>query len=240
MHCSKLPVLILSGGKGTRLRSVVNDRPKPLATVDGKPFLYWLIQRVLRFKNISGIFILSGYLSNQIDKFLLDYLPDSNIKNLAEDQPLGTGGAIKSFFKQHPQFGQAIVMNGDTFSDINLDKFIENSQTLDNVIALTKITKNTRYGSVDLDPKTNLIRGFFEKKEAELNALINLGIYKIQKNSLDLVDQNIFSLEGELLPIMARNRKLFGDLAPREFIDIGVPSDFNLSQEIVPNMRLNI
>ena len=114
--------IILAGGLGTLLKSVINDLPKPMAMINGKPFLHYLFVYLTQQK-ISKAILSVGYKAAAIETYFGDKYLDVEIAYCYEDEPLGTGGGIKKAFKQVTDF--AFVLNGDTFFDIDLNALCE-------------------------------------------------------------------------------------------------------------------
>lgn len=232
---------ILAGGLGTRLRSVVPDVPKPMAPVDGHPFLKYL----LRHWRCQGIvhFILSvGYMGEVIERYFGTSYSGAKITYVREPTPLGTGGALAFALQIKALHDPEILMiNGDTWIDASLPTLHQDAlQHTDAAITLVllKVAKNTRYGSVRAD-KQGLITAFEEKTGA--SDLINAGCYLLRPAQLarDLMNMpKIFSLEKDLLPRLAAEGKLAASIQNATFIDIGVPEDYaRIQREIaLPNI----
>ena len=117
MQHSDYPVIVLAGGLGTRLRGVINDLPKPMAMINGKPFLHYLFLYLTQQK-IKKAVLSVGYKAAVIEAYFGDKYLDVQIEYCREPEPLGTGGGIKKAFEQVTDY--AFVLNGDTFFDINL------------------------------------------------------------------------------------------------------------------------
>lgn len=233
-------VIILAGGLGTRLRSVVSDVPKCMAPVGGRPFLEWMLAWIEPFR--PGKIILSlGYLSevvtDWVDIAMKDYpIP---IEWVIEDTPLGTGGGIRlAISKVKAQ--QCVILNGDTFFDVDLKalcSFREQSGSL-MAVALKPMERFERYGSVTLDNSHHII-SFNEKRYCE-KGLINGGIYCFDCGSGLLNGKpEKFSFEKEILEPESTLGNLSGFVSDGNFIDIGIPEDYALAQTFLPaNIRL--
>lgn len=222
-----MDAIILAGGLGTRLRSVVSDIPKCMAPVAGKPFLSYLLDS-LKKQNVSRIILSVGYLKEHIFKWI-----DENRNNYPfefafaeEDSPLGTGGGIKLSLSKATSDIVAVI-NGDTFFDMDLDAIASPGAAIS--IALKPMDDFDRYGSVNLDEK-GVITRFNEKKYLK-SGLINGGIYVIDTARLDLSSfPERFSFEKEVLEPLAGKGMLHGTVCDRYFIDIGIPSDYAKAQ----------
>ncbi|MFV0536754.1 MAG: nucleotidyltransferase family protein [Dysgonomonas sp.] len=217
--------IILAGGLGTRLQSVVKDMPKCMADVAGEPFLYHLFNYANR--EAFGHIILSlGYKADVVLEWLENKTFPFQISYVKEDEPLGTGGAIKLAFGQ--VFGEsAYVINGDTFFDINTD-FLYDFHVQKNAsisLALKPMNDFDRYGSVELDEKERII--CFNEKQYCKEGLINGGVYLINKevfSSFDLPEK--FSFEKDIMEAYLDDIEIYGKNFDDYFIDIGIPSDF--------------
>jgi len=204
MKLENIPVLILAGGKGTRLQSVVADRPKPMADINGKPFLDILINRYKKHAIWLGV----GYMKD----YIKDYYKDS-VRYVEEGYALGTGGAIKLAF-QEIGTEYLIVLNGDTFADVKL-------QDPTSLINMNLIYQDdcSRYGYVE-EIEEGKIR-FKEKGHTEAG-YINSGVYILHKAVFkDLPEQ--FSFEEFLERYKDFVTVIRND---SQFIDIGVPEDY--------------
>jgi D-glycero-alpha-D-manno-heptose 1-phosphate guanylyltransferase len=217
--------IILAGGLGTRLQSVVKDVPKCMAEVAGEPFLYHLFNYAAR--EAFGHVILSlGYKADVVLEWLGDKTFPFQVSYVIENEPLGTGGAVKLAFGK--VFGQsAYVINGDTFFDINTDT-LSDFHTRKNAsisLALKPMTDFDRYGSVELNEKERVIR--FNEKQYRSEGLINGGVYLIDKSifsSFDLPEK--FSFEKDIMEAHLHDIAIYGQSFDNYFIDIGIPSDF--------------
>lgn len=217
--------IILAGGFGTRLQSVVKDVPKCMAEVAGRPFLDYLFDYAAN-QNFSHIILSLGYKAEIIIDWINTQSRPFDISHVIEDYPLGTGGAIKLAFEK-VKSECSFVVNGDTFFDIDSDALMQFHQNkcADISIALKPMAQFDRYGSVELDSSERIIQ-FNEKKYCE-KGLINGGVYIVNKNifpRLSLPEQ--FSFEKDIMESQLENMKIYGQKTDRYFIDIGIPSDF--------------
>lgn len=219
--------IVLAGGLGTRLQTVISEKPKVLAPVCGKPFLYWLIA-YLQQQGITHCIFSLGYLHHQIESFLQTEFPHFSYDCVVETEPLGTGGAIKHCLTKTNQ-EEVIVVNGDTFFNLNIKQFAEfyqNSKS-DCCIALTPMQNFDRYGLVTIDKGNNVVQ-FNEKKYCK-EGLINTGVLLLNKSVfLDKTAQSpqYFSYEKDFLQPNISQIKLTGYIAAGYFIDIGIPEDY--------------
>lgn len=222
-----MQVLILAGGLGTRLRSVVSDRPKPMADINGKPFLEHLIKNLIN--NGYKEFILAvGYKNEKIIEYFKDGKEfECEIKYAIESSPLGTGGALANAKKLIKD--DIIVLNGDTYFDIDFKRIAKfhKDMTSDYTLALRKVDDVSRYGAVEFDDNSRVI-GFTPKGEDSESNYINGGIYIIKKEIIDQLEENKFiSLENDIIPFILKEKNMFAYKSDDYFIDIGIPEDYN-------------
>jgi D-glycero-alpha-D-manno-heptose 1-phosphate guanylyltransferase len=227
--------IILAGGMGTRLQSVVNDKPKCLAEVNGKPFLYYICQHLSKYHFCKVIFsvgykkemVIDYVMSNRDEfKFAFDFAE--------EDEPLGTGGAILNAL-QYSDTQDFFVINGDTFFDVNYDEmsFWQENKMADCTLALKPMQNADRYGLVNMNDESQII-GFEEKKPGS-SGLINGGVYCIFRNSfLNIPFPQKFSFEKDYLEKMINERDMIGYVSDNYFIDIGIPEDYARAQTEIP------
>jgi len=223
----EIDVVILCGGLGKRLTPVFKG-PKVLAKIREKTFLDILIDSLLMhgFKNI----ILSvGYLKEQIKNYFnynYNKSHDCLITFSEEEEPLGTGGALKKA-KKRIISNPFMVVNGDSICKVNFRSFIEFHIEKKALISMVLVRSNTAqdYGSVSLDDLQK-ITDFNEKIAGKSDNLINAGIYLMKKDIFSYMPkQKKFSLEYELFPQIIKNR-CYGFLTEGELIDIGTPERY--------------
>lgn len=227
-----MDAIILAGGLGTRLRSVISDIPKCMAPVAGKPFLSYLLDYLSKYK-VERVILSVGYLREVIFKWI-----EENGKNFpfeivyaVEEEPLGTGGGIRlSMLKATSD--NVVILNGDTFFDVDLNDLQTAHQNAHRPISLAlKPMRNfDRYGRVELDEADSEIIAFKEKEFCQ-EGLINGGIYVMDRDSN--VFENLplkFSFETEVLQPQCLKHNLSGFVNSGYFIDIGIPADYQRVQ----------
>ncbi|MEO6837567.1 MAG: HAD-IIIA family hydrolase [Ginsengibacter sp.] len=226
--------IILAGGLGTRLRSVIFDTPKCMAPVAGKPFLNHLIF-FLQKQGIENFIFSVGYMHEVIEKYLEENYPQLNFIISLEEEPLGTGGAIKLACKK-TSAKNLLVCNGDTLYKIDCNSL--NKLHLDKgsscTLSLKPMNNFDRYGAIELNPD-NSIKSFKEKQFYQ-SGLINGGVYAL--NIEEFLKEDFpekFSFEKDYLEKrvdnqMGRKSKLFGMIQDEYFIDIGIPEDYERAQ----------
>ncbi len=229
-----MQALILAGGLGTRLRSVVSDRPKPMAFVGGIPFLERLIRR-LASQGVEEVILCVGYLWERIlEAFGEGKDLGVTLRYSVEETPLGTAGALKK--AEALISGTFFVLNGDTFLEVNLralQNFHREKKAL-GTLTVVPMENAGRYGSVQLD-STGRIRGFLEKGLVStcLPCWINGGVYVFERALLRWVPEGRpVSLERETLPaLIAADGPLYGYESRGYFIDIGTPEHYARAQK---------
>lgn len=223
---NKIDVIILAGGLGTRLRSVVSDMPKVLAPVNGSPFLDFLLSSIVKSNIVGRVVIAAGYMS---EKILETYQNCSRfgveVSVSVEKELLGTGGAIK-FALERTTTHDVMVLNGDSYTDVDYGAFYKKHKQ--NNAKLTMVLKcvenSNRYGSVTL--AGDKIVSFNEKCDLNSAGLINAGIYLLDRQLFDQVEHNkIISMEKDLLPEMIKT-DAYGYITEGRFIDIGLPETY--------------
>ena len=223
-----MEVVILAGGLGTRLRTVVSDLPKCLAPVAGKPFLWYILENLRRF-DVSRVILSVGYLHEAVESWIGEHSGEYPFEFCfaVEETPLGTGGAIK-LAASMAEGSELIVLNGDTFFDVDLDGLLDQRRRSGAAIALAlkPMRDFDRYGTVDLG-SDGIIRAFKEKQYCS-EGLINGGVYAIDLRS-NLFDgmPDKFSFEKEVLEPLCTERRLSGLVQQGYFIDIGIPEDYS-------------
>ncbi|MDI6786290.1 MAG: nucleotidyltransferase family protein [bacterium] len=237
MDTRDIDVVILCGGLGKRLQVVVNDRPKPMAEINGCPFLDVLIEYIAGY-GFRRFILCIGYMGDIIKQHYQKNSGPLTILFSEEKEPLGTAGAIKNaecFIKSNP----FLVMNGDSFCPVELDKFVDYhiaKKTL-TTIALTKIEENKDYGLVTINSSDRII-SFTEKTEVDNNSeLVNAGVYLFQKDVLSLIPANRnYSLEYNLFPTITEKR-IYGYITKGNFIDIGTPERLEKAKQILAKFK---
>ena len=227
-----LEAIILAGGLGSRLRSVVHDRPKVLASIGEKPFLDLLLENLEKFQQISKIVLALGHFSDQIIYYYQNKKFTFPIEYSVETSPLGTGGAARLALDKTKQ-EEILILNGDSFIEFNLQNFLDFHQHKKGrgSILLTRVEDVSTFGSVVLNENQKLIA--FEEKGKEGPGLINAGIYLLKKSSLlKWPLGKVLSIEKDILPkLITEAPGLYGLHTQTRFIDIGTPSSYQAAQD---------
>lgn len=224
-----MEVIILAGGLGTRLRSVVSEVPKCMAPVAGRPFLWYLLKYLTKYEAVDRVILSVGYLREVIFKWIEEVKDEFPFEfdYAIEEQPLGTGGGIKLALEKAND-DRVFVLNGDTFFDVDLMRLYDAHMIGKKAItlALKPMKKFDRYGTVNMEPITGTILSFNEKQYCE-EGLINGGVYVISKDApiFEGLGEK-FSFETAVLEPQCSRQQLLGVVQNGYFIDIGIPEDY--------------
>ena len=223
-----MEAIILAGGKGTRLGSVVKDLPKPMADVNGMPFLSHVLAR-LSASGVDRVILSVGYRFEDIKGYFGASFKGIAIDYVIEGEPLGTGGAVKKAIKRARQ-EDVFVLNGDTYFEVSLEglMYSHKKRGADVTISLKQMWNTGRYGTVTLDARGN-VAGFNEKRFDGLG-LVNAGFYLLKRETSELLDrycpQKSFSFESDFLEANVKALKIAPYIGGGYFIDIGIPEDY--------------
>lgn len=234
--CSDVPALLLVGGMGTRLRSVVSSTPKALAEVGNHSFLELLI-RQLRSQGISRLVMCTGYLADQIENKFRDGR-DWNvaIEYSKESVPMGTAGAVKLAIPYIKNCRELLVMNGDSFLEVDCRELIRFHRQHGGVatMAVVKVENASRYGTVSIDGDSR-VNGFFEKTQSNAPGMINAGVYVFDRSMLECIPEGPTSLEKDVFPQLL-GQGIYALSSAGMFIDIGTPEDYARAQHLYPEL----
>jgi len=224
--------LLLVGGLGTRLRSVVPSTPKPLASVGERPFLELLVGQ-LSNQGIRHLVMCTGYLAGEIEREFGDGRRwNVAIEYSRELQPMGTAGAVKlagSYLSEVPEF---LVMNGDSFMELDLQRLIYFHRGSGGLASMAVFhTRNdNRYGTVQMD-KNGRVTAFAEKTSSDVPAFVNAGVYVFDRKIFSHIPDGPCSLERDVFPKIL-DHGLFASEQQGVFIDIGTPEDYSRAQDL--------
>ncbi len=225
-----IDVVILCGGRGKRLRAVLNDRPKSMAEFGQQPFLSIIMEYVASF-GFKRFILCTGYMGEIIRKYYSTRLLPWEILYSQEKKTLGTGGAIKKaegLIESNP----FLVMNGDSFCQINFYKFIDfhfKKKALLSIVLARDNNKNC--GKVTLDNAERII-GFEEKAISKDKCFNNVGIYLMDRAIFSLIEKRKrFSLEYDIFPFIL-NERCYGFRQKLDLIDIGTPNEYRRARQL--------
>jgi D-glycero-alpha-D-manno-heptose 1-phosphate guanylyltransferase len=225
-----MQAIVLAGGLGTRLKCVVPDLPRPMAPVAGRPFLAWILDRLVE-AGFERAVLAVGYKHEVLRNHFGASYRGLPLHYSVESTPLGTGGAMRlaaGYVTTDPIF----ILNGDTYLELDframLAAHLQSRASLS--VAVCKVTDVSRYGALDLD--NGIIRGFMEKGGAG-SGWINAGNYLISAELLESIPVgSVFSFEQELLVPQTQTIRPAAFLTDGLFIDIGVPEDYDRAQRL--------
>ena len=223
----KAHLFVLAGGLGTRLRPAVSDVPKALAPVHGKPFLFYQVKNWLD-QGIARMSFLVHYQSEMIEGALNQLKETGAFKNcvvdvIREEQLLGTGGAVAHGIRTCGTSTPFLVTNADTWLGTGIQKI---AQATTNTIAAVKVPDVGRYGSLNIEG--DQVMRFEEKFARTGEGWINAGLYRLNPSEVlnARAPDEAFSLERDLFPILASEKRLHAVPLETSFIDIGIPEDY--------------
>lgn len=228
MYLKKTIAIILAGGKGTRIKNLLYNIPKPMALINKKPFIYWLIKFLLR-QGINNIIISTGYLSKIIENylpFLKNNFESLKLNFVKEKFALGTGGALINVLEMIDvnYYSDYLIFNGDSIIIENYVYFLNriNSKSINMALLGVKVKNTSRFGSLKVDKELNLIK-FNEKASGK--GLINSGIYFFSRKSILLINRKKpLSIEHDIFPaFLDKKAKIAIIPTTKQFLDIGIP-----------------
>lgn len=222
--------IVLVGGRGTRLRSVVSDVPKPLAPVAGRSFLSRLLDR-LEDAGVRHVVLASGYMADVIERAIGSTWGNMKIGYSVEEAPLGTGGAIRQALS-HLRVDHGVhVLNGDTWLEYDLSALSQTTAGKQGArigMALAWVDEVSRYGAVEVD--AGRVCSFLEKG-ASGPGFINAGCYFLEPSLYGcLPDALAFPFEQSVLEPQVALGAVAAYTRTSGFIDIGVPEDYARAQ----------
>jgi D-glycero-alpha-D-manno-heptose 1-phosphate guanylyltransferase len=224
--------LLLVGGMGTRLRSVLPTTPKPLAPVGKESFLHLLV-RQLQSQCIQRLVMCTGYLADRIrDEFGDGRNWGVAIEYSKESNPRGTAGAVKLAQCYLSFASDFVVLNGDSFLELDFHELIDFHRKQGGVatIAVRRVENAMRYGTVRVDTNNRII-GFQEKTGMQGPGLVNGGVYVFSSSILEYIPDGPSSLENDIFPRIL-GRGVYALEQHGIFIDIGTPEDYGRAQEL--------
>jgi D-glycero-alpha-D-manno-heptose 1-phosphate guanylyltransferase len=223
--------IILAGGFGTRLREVVTDVPKPMAPVNQKPFLDYLLKYLAHY-GIKRVVLSVGYLADKVMEHYSNNFSGMEIVYSVEKEPLGTGGGIRLAMEKC-KTNDVLVLNGDSFFDIDLLSFynLYSDSLGDAALALRHVPNAARYGTIALG-ELDMIKGFSEKTGHETPGTINAGVYMLSRDVFmdETPAAKNFSIEKDFFEKKLNTLNFYGFTYESYFIDIGIPTDYKQAQ----------
>ena len=222
--------IILAGGLGKRLRSVVNDRPKPMALIQGKPFLDYQM-RYWQAQDIDSFILSVGYKHDMITDYFGNEFNGSSIQYAIEETPRGTGGGLMIALENLNSNEEFLLLNGDTYFTVDLNSLrnYADANTADFTFAVFKTTDNDRYMRMNVAADGQVLE--LKQSAASSVNLASGGVYWVRDKAMfasfkDL-QMSLISFEEQMLPsLMSAKKRIFAKAYATTFIDIGVPVDY--------------
>jgi D-glycero-alpha-D-manno-heptose 1-phosphate guanylyltransferase len=224
--------VLLVGGLGTRLRSVLPSTPKPLASVGDRPFVELLV-RQLRHQDIRHLVLCTGYLAHEIEKAAGDGRAfDVTIEYSKEPRALGTAGAVKLAEPLLRDVDDFLVMNGDSFMEIDFRELIRFHRESGGIatMAVLQMKNEMRYGTVQITT-AGRVSGFTEKGDGDSTGFVNAGIYVFDRRIFEQLPDGPASLERDVFPKLLEHG-VYASEQRGVFIDIGTPEDYVQAQDL--------
>ena len=222
---STITAILLVGGFGTRLRTVIAEKPKCLAPIKGKPLIYYLLKK-LQSEGVRKTVLCTGYLAEQVEAEIGAEFPGMSLIYSQENEPLGTGGALRLALPKITS-DTVLVLNGDSYCEAEYSQFLGEFQrkNANASILLTKVQDSGRFGKVKTAEDGSII-AFSEKTIDDSPGWVNAGIYLMKKKMIvSIPDNGSISLERQIFPDWI-GRKFFGYKSEGRFLDIGTPASY--------------
>ena len=231
-----IDAIVLAGGRGTRLSSVVSDVPKPLAPVGGRPFIDYQLSLLARTKRIETTVLALGHLADKVvDHYAASPAPLPLTFEIEKDL-LGTGGGLRNAVSRTTR-PLILALNGDSVFRWRLEPLFEalKKTGCDCAMALVEVEDTSRYGSVLLEG--DQVVAFHEKTASTGPGLVNAGLYLFSRDVIEALPVNqVISLESEIFPRLAAQGRLAAAVYRSPFIDIGLPETYAAAAGILSDI----
>jgi NDP-sugar pyrophosphorylase family protein len=230
--------ILLCGGAGLRLRSIIGNGPKGMAEVAGRPFLELLL-RQLRRHGFTRAVLAVGYQKDMIRSHFGERAFGLCLTYSAESSPLGTGGALRQAARLVTS-EDVLIMNGDSYTNANLRQFVTDHLASRAEASVVIVPANVRAdcGTVYVDPNGRLT-GFVEKQGAARARYVNAGIYMASQRILDDIPAGQVSLERDLFPRwIGEGHDIRAFVWPGECVDIGTPERYWSAQQLLGSVEM--
>jgi NDP-sugar pyrophosphorylase family protein len=231
----QITAVVLAGGFGKRIQHLLPDLPKPMAPVNGKPFLEWVV-RYLAAQKIRRVILSTGHLAEAVSRHFQSQ-PVAGVKAscVPETQPLGTAGGFLNAIRSVAEKPAAwLVLNGDSLAPAPLAQMF---QSLDNpdrdgAILGVRVADASRFGTILQNPAGELT-GFNEKKPG--GGIINAGVYFLRPSAVEKFPQKTpLSFETEVFPVLVAEKiRLKVCVTDAPFLDIGTPESLPLAEAFI-------
>ena len=228
-----ITALILAGGFGTRVKDLLGDLPKPMAPVQSRPFVEWIV-RWLKAQNVRDVIISTGYRAEVVENYFKSTpVSEMNVCCVTEPEPMGTGGGLDFAAAKYGTTPPAwLVLNGDSLIFAEVDAIIEALGEADGVMVTRTVPDTSRYGSVRAD-ESGRITAFEEKHPGA--GEINAGIYLLRHKVLaGFPKARPLSLERDVFPdLLGQSGGLISHRVETAFLDIGTPETLPQAEAFV-------
>jgi NDP-sugar pyrophosphorylase family protein len=235
---SSVTGVILAGGLGTRLRSVVSDRPKVLVEIGGRTFLSYILDQLLA-TGMEDVVLCTGYLGEQVKAAFGERYGELCLNYSQEPSPRGTAGALRLALPRCKS-DVLLVMNGDSYCDTNLESYWRwyEKRCAKASLCLVRVPDTGRYGRVTVGADDE-VTAFDEKGKEQGPGWINAGIYLLSREAvLEIPEDRAVSLEREIFPSwIGHGLHAFRNEA--HFLDIGTPDDFAKAEAFFAALNVN-
>lgn len=239
MRTEPVEAMILAGGFGSRLRGILDDLPKPMARVAGKPFLEWLLRQA-RSQGVQSAVLCTGYLGQIVEAYFGDGSRwGVRLAYSRETSPLGTAGALR-LGVDRTSAKNLVVLNGDSYCRYDLELFLHyhESREASATLWLVPVADRLRYGTVAINPDGS-VSSFIEKSGRAGRGYVNSGVYLMERAILESVQPSAkVSLEKDVLPSLV-GHGLYAVKGDGPFIDIGTPEAFARASSFMERERLD-
>jgi len=231
MEIKNVDVVLLCGGLGTRLKSVMGEKPKVMADFEGRPFMDLQLQYLCQ-QGFKRAILCTGIQSSVIEQYYRNI--DLGIKVLCsmEKEPLGTGGALK-YACPNIKSELFFVLNGDVFCAIPYQDFLDYHISFNDAVAtlaVKKIKKNQDYGGIELG-EDNRIHAFHEKEKSKDACYVNVGSYCFHQKAITFMpEEDKFSMEYDFFPRLV-GQGFYGFHTEEDFLDIGTPERLAIARQ---------
>lgn len=233
-----MDALILAGGLGTRLASVVGDRAKPVAEVAGRPFVVHVLAQIERCAAIDRVTLCVGHRADSVERALGKRFGRLPLRYSREAQPLGTGGAIRHALGGDPARAASLAMNGDSFLGIRLERLVAYHRAARSwlTLALARVADGSRFGAAQLQGDRIVA---FREKGVSGPAWINAGIYVLSGEAKRALRDSPrrFSFERDVLTPWCAEGRVRGMKSRARFLDIGTPEDYARAASVLARNR---
>ncbi|WP_080796223.1 sugar phosphate nucleotidyltransferase [Corynebacterium pacaense] len=228
LNPAEVDAVILVGGKGTRLRPLTINTPKPMLPTAGHPFLSHLLARIAA-AGIKHVVLGTSFKAEVFREYFGDGSDlGLDIEYVVEDKPLGTGGGIRNVLDKL-RHETAVVFNGDVLSAADLGSILDTHahKRADLTMHLVRVSNPRAFGCVPTDSEGR-VEAFLEKTEDPPTDQINAGCYVFNREVIESIPvDRVVSVERETFPqLLAEGRRVFGHVDNSYWRDMGTPGDF--------------